>query len=472
VLETTRRLEAADVQLVVAHAVEQASRSNESVVVAVCDRYGAVLGVFRMTGSPGSTQDAVTKARTAAYLSSQQHGFTSLTACYITRPHFPPGITNVPGGPLFGVGLSSLPGGDIQPNGSSLTGAPGGVPLFEDGDLVGGVGISGASAPAEFDVPSCGGQLADERIALGATGEFTVPPDERGDNIFLDGVRLLYSNSDTPPGDYQLAYAEVFPALGAEETAITSAAATPLIPFEGEVVLDGMAATHDFSIRAGSFLSESDVRGIIRRAADQAARTRAAIRRPIGSPAAVFISVVDLDGSALGIWRTPDATVFSFDVCVQKARTALAFSQPSHALGQRIRQVLGISPAVPIAVTTRALGFLSQDFFPPGIDDEVLGVPVQPGPFFGIQEEILASTDPLGPYGNGLTIFPGGIPLFSGDLIVGAIGVSGDGVDQDDLIAFAGARGFLPDAAIRSDAFFYDGVRLPFVKFPRQPELE
>jgi hypothetical protein len=54
---------------------------------------------------------------------------------------------------------------------------------------------------------------------------------------------------------------------------------------------------------------------------------------------------------------------------------------------------------------------------------------------------------------------------------VGAIGISGDGIDQDDLIAAAGANGVSPAAAIRSDQIFVRGVRLPFVKFPRSPNL-
>lgn len=469
--ETTERLSAADVQSVIAHAVEQAGRLGESVTVAVTDRYGFVLGVFRMTGTTGASAEAVAKARTAAYLSSQQHGFTSLTACYITRQHFPPGIGNVPGGPLFGVPFSSLPGGDIQPNASGLTGAPGGVPLFENGDLVGAVGVSGGSDAAAFDLLGCGGELMDERIALGATGELTVPPEERGDNIFLDGVRLLYSNAETPDGGFQLAYSDVFPGLGTEDAPPIDAPANPLIPFEGEVVLDGMAGTHDFSIRAGSLLSAAEVRQVIDQAVAQANKTRAAIRRPIGSAARVFVSVIDVDGSVLGVWRTPDATVFSFDVSVQKARTALAFSLPSQPLGQQIRQLLGIAPDADLAMTTRAVGFLSQDFFPPGIDQETLGRPVVPGPLFRIQENLAASANPLAPFGNGVTIFPGGIALYRGTQIVGAIGISGDGVDQDDIICFAGTAGFRPPDAIRCDQFFFDGVRLPFVKFPRRPEL-
>jgi hypothetical protein len=121
-------------------------------------------------------------------------------------------------------------------------------------------------------------------------------------------------------------------------------------------------------------------------------------------------------------------------------------------------------------VSTRAVGFLAQDFFPPGIDEETLDRPVTAGPLFGVQDAVTAQPT-LPPYGNGITIFPGGFPLYQGDVVVGAIGVSGDGVDQDDLIGFAGTEGFRPPDAIRSDRFTFDGVRLPYVKFPRNPEL-
>ena len=39
---------------------------------------------------------------------------------------------------------------------------------------------------------------------------------------------------------------------------------------------------------------------------------------------------------------------------------------------------------------------------------------------------------------NGVQIFPGGVPIYRGGVLVGAIGISGDGVDQDDMIAFLG----------------------------------
>ncbi|MFT5032012.1 MAG: hypothetical protein ACI9VS_004485, partial [Candidatus Binatia bacterium] len=72
---------------------------------------------------------------------------------------------------------------------------------------------------------------------------------------------------------------------------------------------------------------------------------------------------------------------------------------------------------------------------------------------------------------NGITIFPGGVPLYRDGVLIGAIGVSGDGIDQDDIVAASGATLFPPPEAIRADRSIHRGVRLPFVKFPRNPAL-
>ena len=458
-------LDSSNVASIIAEAISQAAALSENVTVAVVNREGYVLGMFAMAGSPGDSAAAVSKARTAAYLSSNQNAFTTLTACFITRPHFPPGIANTTGGPLYGVPFSSLPGGDIQPNPGPLAGSPGGVPLYKGSCLVGGVGVSGGSA--SFDLNTCSGASSDELIALGASIDFLPPAGITGENILIDGIRFLYDNTAGP------SRATAAPLVGTFLVPISPPFPDPSFPNEGVVMLGG---GFDFPIVAGVLLTASEVQKMIDQASVQAARTRAAIRLPIGTAAQVFISVVDIDGSVLGVWRTPDATLFSFDVAVQKARTALAFSDPANTdFGQTLRRILGRPVSSPLAVTTRAVGFLAQDFFPPGIDMSSLGFEVAPGPLwegpeFAYQDR-LSMLAGLPPYGNGITIFPGGIPLYKNGELAGAIGVSGDGVDQDDLIAFAGATGFTPPAEFRSDQFFYDGVRLPFVKFPRSPEV-
>ena len=195
--------------------------------------------------------------------------------------------------------------------------------------------------------------------------------------------------------------------------------------------------------------------------------------KPPGQSAEVFITVVNnpgVDGVApvvLGTFCTSaNATRFSWDVAAQKARTALLYSTSSRAY------------------STRTVGFLAESFYPPGING------TSPGPFFGMQEEVsiitptpIVATNPVNgaifdtatnvdtAVPNGITIFPGGFPLYRDGVLIGAIGVSGDGVDQDDLISASGAALFPAPISIRADQTEYRGTRLPYAKFPRNPGL-
>jgi hypothetical protein len=68
--------------------------------------------------------------------------------------------------------------------------------------------------------------------------------------------------------------------------------------------------------------------------------------------------------------------------------------------------------------------------------------------------------------------------LYQGGQLVGGLGVSGDGVEQDDLVSFGGTlavspmtgHSFQAPANIRADNLFVRGVRLPYLKFNRNPE--
>jgi len=81
---------------------------------------------------------------------------------------------------------------------------------------------------------------------------------------------------------------------------------------------------------------------------------------------------------------------------------------------------------------------------------------------------------------NGIQIFPGSVPIYRGDVLVGGIGVSGDGVDQDDMISFLGLhRAGLrlntglqnAPAAIRADQIAIPGQpsRLRYINCPQSP---
>src|SRR5580704_9302595 len=97
-------LQVADVQNMVEAAVISA---NVDMVVAVVDRAGFVLGVFRTQNAPatalgnfGQSLDAndvaVALARTGAFFSNDQAPLSSRTVRFISGIHFPPGVTNQP----------------------------------------------------------------------------------------------------------------------------------------------------------------------------------------------------------------------------------------------------------------------------------------------------------------------------------------------------------------------------------------
>jgi hypothetical protein len=78
---------------------------------------------------------------------------------------------------------------------------------------------------------------------------------------------------------------------------------------------------------------------------------------------------------------------------------------------------------------------------------------------------------------NGLQIFSGGTPIYRGNTLVGGIGVSGDGIQQDSMIAFLGIENGPTTlnnapAAIRADRLAPEGVHLRFVNCPAAPFLD
>ena len=523
-----------DVRTVVAQAVQDALIVSPDRVVAVVDREGFVLCVWDVNGGaqPAATDvaRAVSTAGAAAFLSSHQHAFTTRTAGFIIQQNFPPGVKNRPNGPLVGVNFSSMAFSDtnkykapetnnsfpappvpgVDDPGSAtpadafrsvpftalaLSGNPGGVPLFKNGLLVGGVGVVGYSDVAVSGFDTTFLQTENERIALSGQAGFRPDPTFDGSNVLIDGIRLAYlantgsSATVADPATYLSSPSRGQPVILADIDGVPAstdngavnyspkASPSPVTypnPF-GTLGTDGIPGQLRSAIRAdplpGSIsgearLSAAEVENILRLAVERSVITRAGIRLPRGQIARVWISVVNnpaadgVEPVVLGTYRTPDATIFSWDVAIQKARTALFFSR-------------GLERGAPRAFSCRAVGFLSQSMYPPGIE----GTP--PGPLQVLQA--LLSVKDLGvPVGvqvpstpinlnvpNGITIFPGGFPLYRNGVLIGAIGVSGDGIEQDDIVAAAGARDFLAPAGSRADDMVYERARIPYAKFPR-----
>ena len=511
----TTNLSSTDVQMILQQAASAAASLSKAVTIVVTDREGNIIGFFAMTGAPATTtirsvgtlgqglegtvapasEAATAKAATAAFFSTTGNAFSTRTAGFIIQEHFPPGISFRAGGPLYGVQFSSLPCSDIKKPSArlGLSGDPGGLPIYKNGLPAGGIGIEGDGLYTVDRDPSDNDQPFEELIAAAGIRGFEAPPLIRGDNILVDGIRLPFTNVTNPP-------APTTPAsiIGA---VISPAPASAFIP----ATVGGIAGEVDtrfFPFIAGTApgsnaLTAGEVNTIISHAAQQANITRAAIRQPLGSNARVTIAVVDTAGVVLGVFRQQDAPVFGFDVAVQKARTAAFFSSANAGTALRTAGFAsyanraladGLHFDGSFAFTDRATGFLHRPFFPDGIDETAAG-PFSTelanwSPFnVGLQLDLVRTNflaSLVGPavpctsipaLPNGVQIFPGSVPLYKNGALVGAIGISGDGVDQDDLIGAAGANGFSPPVGIRADQIFVRGVRLPFLKFPRSPNL-
>ncbi|HKP93557.1 MAG TPA: heme-binding protein, partial [Chthoniobacterales bacterium] len=489
------QLTAVDVQTIIDRATTRAVQISPNSVIAVTDREGDVLAVWSVNGTPPTALEissCVSKAGTAAFLSSNQNAFTSRTAGFIIQQHFPPGVRNTPPGPLVGVGLSNLfssdinkfrapgsvvsfsatPGLTIVPVfGTSLDGSPGGLPLYKAGKLVGGIGVTGDGVPGPVVFRSqnpftfIGDYDKDEDVALAGQTGFRPSRSILADNVYINGIALPYVLSSTPPLTgiiSQGAAAPGFPVMGTPPPF-----PYPIATFggvQGEIRQPIISDPISTPINGQPRLTAAEVASIINFAAARARTTRAGIRLPIGVPMQVFITVVNFPNSptvpptCLGAFRTGEATLFSWDVAVQKGRTAVGFSNNS------------------LALSTRTVGFLAQTKYPPGLDVQ------DPGPYFGLQEQFSGFNraalpnfvlDPSGldpRFPNGITIFPGGFPLYRNGQLIGAIGISGDGVDQDDIVGASGTHDFLAPFPIRADQFAYLGARLPYAKFPRDPD--
>ena len=120
------------------------------------------------------------------------------------------------------------------------------------------------------------------------------------------------------------------------------------------------------------------------------AAIKAAVAKAIETKTKMDICVVDAGGNLKAFIRMDGAWLGSIDISIKKAKTARYFN-----------------------MKTGVIGTLSQ-----------------PGkPLFGIKHS-----------NGGLITFPGGVPIKNkAGKIIGAIGVSGSSVENDDAVASAGA---------------------------------
>lgn len=477
-------LQASDVQNVVQAAVHSA---NVDMVVAVVDRAGFVLAVFRTQNAPamasgnfGQAQDAndlaVALARTGAFFSNDQAPLSSRTVRFISGIHFPPGVANQPPADLYGIentnrgctlvndpnfqskippslalgggfGLGIITGKADINDSNAVAVNPGGVPIFYKNVVLGGIGV--VTSASNLNVAEFAAFAGATSARSGPTDAFGPTPAAPG-VVFIGGIALPFVNQTSLPAGFS---AGPVAGTGTYFVAPTNSQGQPP---EGDLItpvagpLGGLSAT--------------EVTQILGNAETTANTTRAAIRLPLGSKTRMVIAVADLDGTIIGLRRMADSTVFSIDVAVTKARNMVYFNSASRTSADLNGVPIGT------AVTNRTIGFGAQPLYPPGIDGSTAG------PFFNLFTLDLANPCTQGFQAgaansnkSGIVFFPGSTGLYRNGALVGGLGVSGDGVDQDDYVTNGGAAGFQAPATIRADQIMDQGVRLPYFKFPRNP---
>lgn len=503
-------------------------------------------------------------ARTAGLFSADQIFLTSRAVRFISDPNFPPGVRNTGAGGLFSIEATNRgcrldannpesadfnPGKFYPPQlnlaallreqdgeealrcqntdapntrcgcNTGIATLPGGVPVFKNGRLVGGIGVavrgvSYQTLPADpVANPDNPNGLRKEATNPNLTlAEFAARA-FAGDSIAIENVK--------PKGLQNVCDTDVAPAccFAATPCFISVAPVPPPAPFDAVVFLEGLAlpfvefdpptppnpgsygdlTTFLVNPRQGNQapdgwivgpknatdnppgaapLTAAEVQSIVDNAVAEALSARSAVRLPRGTAVNVVHAVTDTNGELIGLFRQPDALPDAIDVCPAKARTAVYTSSPNvNPLDTLDNPAVGVDlgQAFPpgTAVTGRALGFGGQPFFPSGINGTT------PGPFrvsFN-NDQTYACTllrQPTNGRQNGAIFFPGGVPLYRNGVLVGGLGVSGDGGEQNDLVASAGTAGFEAPESIRSDQLILrknqgDGVRLPYLKFNRRP---
>lgn len=467
-------LTAAEVDAVVQRAATAVS--DTAMAVTVVDRAGNVLAVWHRPGATDFEDErSLSLARTGAWFANNQAPLSSRTVRYLSGIHFPPHVRNQPNAALYGIEntnrvdyhVSFLPGKEY-PAPVSLTGGPslgittgkvdvfdsdqravnpGGVPLYKGGSVVGGVGVAGVGSATDNFQAAEFAAFRSSQVGRGIAFPFPL-----NIVIFADGIALPFVSGAAR--DAVLAGRQ----LPGTAAGTFDPAGYRCPPIDGGIAADGYLV----GPTAGSQLSAAEVDALVQRSVAVAARTRALIRVPLGSRTRMAIAVGDLNGDILALYRMPDSTIFSLDVSVAKARNVVYFSGPDRQPSDLPGLAMGT------AVTNRTISFGAQPLFPPGIAQ------TNPGPFFDLykfdtEHPGTQGQQPANPNQNGVVFFPGSVPLYRSGQLVGGLGISGDGVEQDDYVAFNGAAGFNAPDKIRADHLVIRRTRMPYLKFPRNP---
>jgi uncharacterized protein GlcG (DUF336 family) len=217
--------------------------------------------------------------------------------------------------------------------------------------------------------------------------------------------------------------------------------------------------------------------------------------------------------AAAAITALPDAVYLNGDLTVLR-------NEPLGQYVTDLRTFTGLPTMLAdgqSAITSRAIGNLARVFYPDGIDGNPSGPLAKPmgewsvfstgiqldlaynavvhhvGFVLGLVPDVttnctgdtgagggFTTSSPIAGLANGIQIFPGSAPVYRDRQLVGAVGVSGDGVDQDDMIAFLGLQDAVDrlgsitqaPADLRADQLLPSGARLRYISCPQAPFLD
>lgn len=405
---------------------------------------------------------------------------------------------------------------------------PGGIPLYKNGQVVGGIGVffpgstgyataSNSSLSFGYDPAKPDRTLEAEWIAYAAAGGTVVSVTRGIEPVPVGTIQgiALPAGIGLPTGRIDLVgiTLDIFGQGGKEGITRLLQVGNVVgrgdpndgtnqpVNTGGDTLLAGATSPDGWLVlpHDGDGITRGDVENIIANSIAQSNLTRAAIRLPLGSRAKFVFAVTDRSGNVVGLYREPDATIFSIDVAVAKARNVMYYADPGQL--QAIDQIPGVPAGT--AFTNRTFRYVGLPRFPEGIDN------TPPAPFSQLNDDPLGTSRttglqigpalPASSYQsvvgydsfnpgtnfrqtgnvlnqNGIVFFPGSAPLYKQQadgsyLLAGGFGVSGDGVDQDDVTTVSGQVGYnVPLSIPRADQVFVQGIRLPYQKFNRNPE--
>ena len=458
-----------------------AASVNVPLVIAVSDRRGQIVAVFSKDGAPATAlanynvpqpadEVAAALARTAAFFSNDQAPIGSRTVRFLSGIHFPPGVMNSESAPLYGIentnrgcgfNTTYLPGQSLPVPTLLHSASPGLGILTGKADLLDSdyTAVNPAAFRSSRTAASPAGLALLPRPRPRTTTQSSNTP--RLPELVAQRIRAGRAVSRGGRGRRRHAAVR----QPDDDSRRRCRRNGHRHVYDRPVAGSGAAPEGDLIAEHGSTLGGltlAQVQQIVANAIATGAATRAAIRLPPGSRARFVIAVADLDGSLLALYRMPDATMFSVDVAVAKSRNVVYFSGTPNA-GRPSR----CSCRTPPSLTGR-LGSQRSLCIPKASTD------TPPGPFYPLFTNDVAhpctqGSQPANANQDGIVFFPGSTPLYVNGKLVGGLGVSGDGVDQDDYAAAGGAAGFEAPTAIRADQITIRGVRLTYQKFPANP---